>query len=154
MRPGVARLLAEARDAGLRLAIATTTTPENVTALLEHSLAPDAATWFDVIAAGDIVPAKKPAPDIYDWALEKMNLKAENCLAFEDSENGIRASMGAGLKTLITINDYTVDHDFTGAATVLTDLGEPDAPAKGISGLWAGDKGYVSVESLWKLHSV
>jgi HAD superfamily hydrolase (TIGR01509 family) len=153
MRPGVTRLLTEARDAGMRLAIATTTTPDNVTALLEHSLAPDAETWFEVIAAGDIVPAKKPAPDIYFWALERMKLKPENCLAFEDSENGIRASTGAGLQTLVTINDYTADHDFTGAATVLTGLGEPDAPAKGLSGLWTGDEGYVSVESLWKLHN-
>ena len=69
MRPGVRRLLAEARAAGLRLAIATTTTPENVTVLLEHSLGPGTPDWFEVIAAGDIVPAKKPAPDIYHYAL-------------------------------------------------------------------------------------
>jgi len=153
MRPGVARLLKEARDAGLRLAIATTTTPDNVTALLEHSLAPATASWFELIAAGDIVPAKKPAPDIYLWALEKMQLKPENCLAFEDSENGLRSSMSAGLKTLVTVNDYTADHDFRGAAAVLTDLGEPDAPARGLSGLWQGQEGYVSVESLRRLHS-
>ena len=154
MRPGVARLLGEARDAGLRLAIATTTTPDNVTALLEHSLGPDSASWFEVIAAGDIVPAKKPAPDIYLWALEKMKLNAEHCLAFEDSENGVRSSRGAALKTLVTVNDYTADHDFAGASAVLTDLGEPDAPARGLSGLWQGQEGYVSVESLWKLHSI
>lgn len=153
MRPGVARLLKEAREAGLRLAIATTTTLDNVTALLEHSLALDAASWFEVIGAGDIVPAKKPAPDIYLWALDKMQLKAEHCVAFEDSENGIRSSMGAGLRTLITVNDYTADHDFAGASAVLTDLGEPDAPALGLSGLWQGQEGYVSVESLRKLHS-
>jgi phosphoglycolate phosphatase-like HAD superfamily hydrolase len=75
MRPGVRRLLIEARDAGLRLAIATTTTPENVTVLLEHSLGPGTQDWFEVIAAGDIVPAKKPAPDIYHYALEKMGLE-------------------------------------------------------------------------------
>lgn len=154
MRPGVARLLNEAREAGLRLAIATTTTPDNVTALLEHSLASDAASWFEVIAAGDIVPAKKPAPDIYVWTLDKMQLRAEDCLAFEDSENGIRASSGAGLRTLVTVNDYTADHDFAGAAAVLTDLGEPDAPARGLSGLWQGQEGYVSVESLWRLHGI
>jgi HAD superfamily hydrolase (TIGR01509 family) len=153
MRPGVARLLKEAREAGLRLAIATTTTPDNVTALLEQSLAPATASWFELIAAGDIVPAKKPAPDIYLWALEKMQLKPENCLAFEDSENGLRSSMSAGLKTLVTVNDYTADHDFAGASAVLTDLGEPDAPARGLSGLWQGQEGYVSVESLRKLHS-
>jgi len=134
MRPGVGRLLAEARAAGLRLAIATTTTPENVTALLEHSLDPDSPGWFEVIAAGDIVPDKKPAPDIYHYALEKMGLDPIDCLAFEDSQNGLRASLGADLKTLVTVNDYTLDHDFTGAAVVLSDLGEPGAPNRIVAG--------------------
>lgn len=105
MRPGVKRLLLEAMDAGIRLAVATTTSPENVTALLEHSLGKGSSEWFEVIAAGDIVPAKKPAPDIYVWAMEQMKLRPEACLAFEDSENGIRASRGAGLTTIITVND-------------------------------------------------
>jgi HAD superfamily hydrolase (TIGR01509 family) len=153
MRPGVVRLLAEARAAGLRLGIATTTTLDNVTALLEFGVAPNAESWFDVIAAGDIVSAKKPAPDIYVWAQHKMKVNPESCLAVEDSENGLRASTGAGLKTLVTINDYTADQDFEGAAAVLTDLGEPNAPAKGLSGLWEGDTGYVNVESLRRLHS-
>ena len=128
LRPGVRRLLEEAKDAGLILGVATTTTPENVTALLEHSLAPGSMDWFDVIAAGDIVPAKKPAPDIYVWAMEKLGLEPEQCLAFEDSRNGIRSSQGAGLKTVVTVNDYTRDDDFDGALAVLTDLGEPDMP--------------------------
>ena len=153
MRPGVARLLREAREARLRLAIATTTTPDNVSALVEHSLAPNAMSWFEVIAAGDIVPAKKPAPDIYLWALKELKLGAKACLAFEDSENGLRSSVSAGLKTLVTVNDYTAGQDFAGASAILTDLGEPDAPARGLSGLWQGQQGYVSVESLWKLHS-
>jgi HAD superfamily hydrolase (TIGR01509 family) len=122
LRPGVKRLLAEARDAGLILGVATTTTPENVTELLRHSLAADGPEWFDVIAAGDIVPAKKPAPDIYVWAMAQLGLKPEECLAFEDSENGIRASLGAGLRTVVTVNDYTRDHDFSGAVAVLPDL--------------------------------
>jgi HAD superfamily hydrolase (TIGR01509 family) len=134
LRPGVKRLLEEARAAGLRLAVATTTTPENVTVLLEHSLGPGSAEWFEVIAAGDIVPAKKPAPDIYHYALDQLGLAAADCLAFEDSENGLRASLGAGLKTLVTVNDYTLDHDFTGAAVVLSDLGEPTAPCRVIAG--------------------
>ena len=128
LRPGVKRLLAEARAAGLTLGIATTTTPANVTALLVHSLAADGADWFQVIAAGDIVPAKKPAPDIYLWALRELGLGAEECVAFEDSENGIRSSLGAGLRTVVTVNDYTRDHDFSGALAVLTDLGEAAAP--------------------------
>ncbi|MGZ9142034.1 MAG: HAD family hydrolase [Candidatus Binatia bacterium] len=134
MRPGVKRLLQEARTSGLRLAIATTTTPANVTVLLEHSLGTASTDWFEVVAAGDIIPAKKPAPDIYHYALGKMGLNAADCLAFEDSENGLRASLAAGLKTVVTVNDYTLDHDFTGAAVVLTDLGEPDAPCRRLNG--------------------
>lgn len=151
MRPGVKRLLAEARAAGLRLAIATTTTPENVTVLLEHSLGAGSCDWFEVIAAGDIVPAKKPAPDIYRYALEKMGLDAADCLAFEDSENGLAASLGAGLKTLVTVNDYTVDHDFSGAAAVLSDLGDPGAPCRRIAGPDL-DRPFVDLAWLRTLH--
>lgn len=133
-RPGVARLLKEARAVGVRLAIATTTTPANITALLEHSFAPDACSWFEVIAAGDIVPAKKPAPDVYFRVLEELALAPADCLAFEDSENGLRAARGAGLKTVITVNDYTRDHDFRAAAIVLDGFGEPDAPFSVMSG--------------------
>ncbi|MES2369564.1 HAD family hydrolase [Thiobacillus thioparus] len=153
MRPGVKRLLVEARTAGLRLAIATTTTPENVTVLLEHSLGAGTQNWFEVIAAGDIVPAKKPAPDIYHYTLEKMGLAAADCLAFEDSENGLRASRGAGLKTLVTVNDYTLDHDFTGAAVVLSDLGEPGAPNQRLAGAEFGQP-FVDVAYLKALHQL
>lgn len=134
LRSGVKRLLNEAREAGMRLAIATTTTPENVTALLGNTLGGDPAEWFEVIAAGDIVSAKKPAPDIYFWALEKMKLAAADCLALEDSENGVLASTGAKLKTLVTVNDYTLDHDFPGVVAVLSDLGEPGQPFRLIGG--------------------
>ena len=134
LRTGVRRLIDEAREQGLRLAIATTTTPANVTALLEHSLAPGSCDWFEVIAAGDIVPAKKPAPDIYIYALEKMGLPAEACMAFEDSENGIKSSLGANLKTIITTNGYTEHHNFEGASLVLETMGEPNQPFKVLSG--------------------
>ena len=133
LRPGVARLLDEARAAGIRLAIATTTTPENVTVLLEHALAPEAVAWFEVIAAGDVVPAKKPAPDIYRYALEQLGLAPEVCLAFEDSENGLRAARGAGLQTVVTVNDYTCDQDFTDAVLVLDQFGEPQQPFRVLS---------------------
>lgn len=152
LRPGVKRLLTEARNLGVRLAIATTTTPENVTALLTHSLAPGSESWFEQIGAGDIVPAKKPAPDIYDWVLQKMGLKPAQCLAFEDSENGILASRGAGLKTVVTINDYTADHDFDGATVVLSDLGSPETPMQVLSGSAHG-KTYVDLELLRAWHA-
>jgi HAD superfamily hydrolase (TIGR01509 family) len=150
LRTGVKRLLLDARAAGLRLAIATTTTPENVTALLKYSLGEDSLNWFEVIAAGDIVPAKKPAPDIYLWTLEELQLKPEACLAFEDSENGLKSSLGAGLKTVVTINDYTANHDFEGANVVLSDLGEPQAPCRVLHGDLNGNN-YVSLAVLANL---
>jgi HAD superfamily hydrolase (TIGR01509 family) len=152
LRPGVERLLEEAREAGLRLAIATTTTPENVTALLEHTLGKESIDWFEVIAAGDIVPAKKPAPDIYDFALEKMNLNAEDCIAFEDSRNGILSSLAANLKTIIAINGYTHNHDFSGAAIVLDQYGEPGSPFKVIQGDAKGFD-YLNIDMVKTLHA-
>jgi beta-phosphoglucomutase-like phosphatase (HAD superfamily) len=79
---------------------------------------------FEVIGAGDVVPAKKPAPDIYRWVLERLELPASACLAFEDSENGLKASLGAGLATIVTPCDYTRGQDFSGAAAVLDSLEE------------------------------
>ena len=151
LRPGVKRLLEEARSTGMRLAIATTTTPENVTTLLETALAPDGCEWFEVIAAGDIVPHKKPAPDIYLYVLEKLNLKPEQCLAFEDSQQGLKSSLAASLKTVITLNGYTRDHDFSNARLVVDQLGEADAPFKISSGS-AGESRYFDLALAQTLH--
>jgi len=151
LRPGVERLINEARQRGFRLAIATTTTPENVTALLTHTLGEDSIGWFEVIAAGDIVPAKKPAPDIYDYALQEMALSADECIAFEDSGNGIISSQGANLKTIITINNYTREHDFADACIVLDQMGEPDMPFNVIAGD-ANDASYLDCDLVEKLH--
>lgn len=134
LRPGVRRLLDEARHAGIRLAIATTTTPDNVSALLQHAVSPDAESWFEVIGAGDVVPAKKPAPDIYHHVLERLKLVPTQCMAFEDSENGLRSARAAGLKTVITVNDYTRQHDFHDATIVLDNLGEPGQAFQLLSG--------------------
>ncbi|NJL81948.1 MAG: HAD-IA family hydrolase [Chloroflexaceae bacterium] len=144
-RPGVKRSIAEARRAGLRLAIATTAAPENAIALLKTSLSPDAPHWFEVIAAGDIVPAKKPAPDIYRYVLQQMELGPENCLVIEDSHNGLEAARQAGLTTVITVNDYTQNQDFTGAALVINHLGEPNLPFTVLGGNARG-KSYFDLE--------
>jgi len=132
--PGVERLLNEAREDGLRLAIATTTNPDNVRALLEPNLGAQAMDWFEVIGAGDCVPAKKPAPDIYQWVLERMDLPASQCLALEDSRNGLRSAMGAGIATLITPSIFTRHNNFAGAALILNNLGEPGQPFEVIEG--------------------
>lgn len=134
LRPGVKRLLEEARGQGMRLAIATTTTLPNVTTLLEQTLGCDSLSWFEVIAAGDIVPAKKPAPDIYQYVLRMMDVKAESCLVFEDSQHGLTSATKAGLKTIVTVNDYTQNQDFSGAVLVLNHLGEPEQPFSILAG--------------------
>jgi HAD superfamily hydrolase (TIGR01509 family) len=128
LRTGVARLIREAREAGLKLAIASTTTPANVEALLSAALAPGSGRWFSVIASGDIVRRKKPEPDIYVSALQSLRLNAECCAAFEDSENGLRAARAAGLFTVVTPTRWTAGQDFGAAQLVLESLGDADRP--------------------------
>jgi len=150
LRPGVERLLNEARSAGLRLGIATTTTPENVTTLLTATLGSQSIDWFDVIAAGDVVPEKKPAPDIFLYALREMHLSPAECMAFEDSENGLLSSIQAGLKTIVTVNGYTRNDKFDGAAIVLDQLGEPGSAFNVIAGN-AGNANLVGVQLIKRL---
>ncbi|MEM8614310.1 MAG: HAD family hydrolase [Cyanobacteria bacterium P01_H01_bin.105] len=145
LRPGVERLLNEARSEGVRLAIATTTTPANVQALLENTLGAESLNWFDVIAAGDMVPKKKPAPDIFEYALDHLDLPADNCLAFEDTNNGLRSATPTGLKTVVTVNEYTRNQDFTVAKLVLSHLGTPEAPFDVLAGD-SGDATYFTIK--------
>ena len=152
LRPGVERLMQDARARGLRLAIVTTTTPANVSSLLTHSFAADTSGWFDLIAAGDVVAHKKPAPDIYHFALQQTGLAPADCLAFEDSVNGLKSALSAGVDTLITLNRFTADHDFSGAAVVLDHLGEPGNPCRLIAGT-LDPNGLVDTAYLQRLHA-
>jgi HAD superfamily hydrolase (TIGR01509 family) len=122
LRAGIAELIHEARSAGLRLAIASTTTPENITALIASSLGNEAEAWFDVIAAGDQVFHKKPAPDIYHVALGRLHLPANECLAFEDSANGLAAAKAAGLCTVVAPTRWTADEDLSAADLLLAEF--------------------------------
>lgn len=133
LRPGVERLLRDARSAGVRLAIATTTTPANVESLLHHTLGPSALSWFECIGAGDIVARKKPAPDIYRHVLARMSLAPADCVAIEDSEPGFAAAQAAGIPTLVTRGHYTPAGGFEGAMAVLDGLGEGDRHATGMA---------------------
>lgn len=151
LRLGVRRLLEEARSQGVRLAIATTAALPNVTALLTQTLGSDSPSWFEVIAAGDIVPAKKPAPDIYQYVLRVMKLDAQDCLVIEDSNHGLQAAVKANLKTIVTVNSYTRDQDFSDAILVLNHLGEPNQPFSVLAGD-AGDKRYLDISLLHRLH--
>ncbi|MBD2576699.1 HAD family hydrolase [Oscillatoria sp. FACHB-1406] len=150
LRPGVKRLILEAKSQGVRLAIATTSAYPNAVGLLEKHLDPN---WFEVIAAGDIVASKKPAPDIYYYVLEKMGLDAKDCLVFEDSYQGFAAAKTAGLKSIVTVNHYTQHQEFAEALLVVDNLGEPDRPCTAIAGvLETFDKSYLDWQSLVHLH--
>jgi len=138
LRPGVARLIAEARAEGVTLAIATTTSQANVEALLVKTLGAEALGWFSAIAAGDLAPAKKPAPDIFLLALQQLGLPASVCVVLEDTVYGLRAAKAAGLATLVTPSFYTDDQDFSAANAVFDTLGEPGAPARHLAGTGVG----------------
>jgi HAD superfamily hydrolase (TIGR01509 family) len=143
LRTGVARLIREARDAGIKLGIASTTSPENVSALLRAQLGAESYRFFDAIACGDLVAHKKPAPDIYTLALAMLGLGAGECVAFEDSVNGLAAAKAAGLYTVVTPNFWSMADDFTDADLLLQDLGDPGQPfdertAKIVGAPWLG----------------
>jgi HAD superfamily hydrolase (TIGR01509 family) len=122
LRPGVRELLLEAQRSGLRQAIATTTTPDNVLTLLDVTLGPEGRALFDVIGAGDVVPDKKPAPDIHHWVLGRLGLPAGACLAIEDSAPGVAAARAAGLAVLLVRSRYSGDAPIAGAAGELGSL--------------------------------
>jgi HAD superfamily hydrolase (TIGR01509 family) len=134
LRDGVSRLLEEALSTGYRLAIASTTTAMNVDALLQANLGARGLEMFSVIACGDQVRAKKPAPDIYRLALHHLDLPAERCIAFEDSTNGLRSAVAAGIWTVVTPTYWTEGGDFSSAGLLLSGLGEPGRPLRGEPG--------------------
>lgn len=152
LRVGVKRLLEEARSQEMRLAIATTASLPNVIALLKNTLGSDSPSWFEVIAAGDIVPAKKPAPDVYQYVLRVMGLDAQDCLVFEDSQQGLEAACQTNLKTVVTVTEYTKDQDFSDAILVLNHLGEPDQPCTVLAGD-VGDVNYLDMALVHRLHN-
>ncbi|MDO9428925.1 MAG: HAD-IA family hydrolase [Methylobacterium sp.] len=138
LRPGVARLVAEARAGGVRLAVASTTSRPNVEALLRMNF-PRGDVPFDVIACGDEAARKKPAPDVFELALARLGVAAAEAIAFEDSVAGIRSALDAGLPVIATRSRYTETHRLDGAFSALSDLGEPDAPHTLLSGIpWPG----------------
>jgi len=124
LRPGVAELLAAARARGQRLAIATTTSHGNIDALLSQALGARWAGDFDAVVAGDDVRHKKPAPDVYFEVLARLKLDGSDCVAIEDSRNGLVSASRAGMPVLVVRSMFFRDDDFAGAHMVLDDLSE------------------------------
>ncbi len=131
-RPGIVRIVDEARSAGWQLAVASTSAESSVRAVLEHVVGEERAAGFRIYA-GDVVARKKPAPDIYELAIADLGISAKDAVVVEDSENGLRAALAAGLKTIVTVSSYTTEEDFSGAALVVSSLGESGEPVKILS---------------------
>lgn len=124
LRPGVLALMNEALKQGLSLAIATTTSPVNIAALLRAAVGADWRSHFLAVGDASSSPLKKPHPQVYLQVLNDMGLQGSQCVAFEDSFNGLRAAMAAGIRTIITPNSFTAHHDFAGALRVVPDLSQ------------------------------
>ena len=152
LRPGIARLISEARDAGLALAVASTTSQENVRALVAAGLGSGALSWFSVLACGDAVAFKKPAPDIYRLALSCLGKPAASCVAFEDSMLGVHAATAAGLFTVATPTAWTCEQDLSAADLVLPSLGDPQDPVDLGSGAGLSGARWLGLAELTALH--
>lgn len=122
LRPGIRRVIQQSIAGGVRLAIATTTSRPNVDALLNSTIGTAGVDMFEVICCGDSVPKKKPAPDIYLLALEQLDLAGHECIAIEDSRNGLLSSAAAGIPTIVTPSVYSDDQTFAEAELVIKDV--------------------------------
>jgi HAD superfamily hydrolase (TIGR01509 family) len=148
LREGVARLIDEAERAGVSVSIASTTTLANIEALLSVNLGRDALNCFSVIGAADQAQRKKPAPDIFEYVLNELQECAADCVAIEDSANGLAAAKGAGLFTVITPSQWTRGEDFGGADLVLPSLGSSPHPLRDIENHFS-----LARERGWRAHS-
>ena len=152
LRNGVERLINEARDKGIIMAIATSTSTANVETVLKSALGEDALSYFETLVSCDLITDKKPSPAVYQYALANLGLKPENCIVLEDTSNGNRSALSAGIKTVITTHPLTVDEDFTGASLIIDQLGEPEKHFAVSSGDAFGAD-YVNVDLLEKIIS-
>ncbi|WP_374544985.1 HAD-IA family hydrolase [Rhodoblastus sp.] len=121
LRPGIGEFIAAARARGLSLAIATTTSMPNIEALFGATLGPNWREIFPIVGAGDMVERKKPAPDVYELVLRELGIAPEQCVAVEDSRNGVLAARAAGLPVVAVRSTYSSDDDLSGALVELPD---------------------------------
>lgn len=126
-RPGIKRLAEEALASGWKLAVASTSAQASVEAMLSRAVGQETAARFSAVLAGDAVKTKKPAPDIYSLTAARLGISPTNCVAIEDSNNGLAAAVSAGMKCVVTVTDCTRYEDFSRADIVLTCLGDPGA---------------------------
>ena len=148
-RPGVARLIGSALTAGWKVAVASTSAPESVKSVLDSVVGSETSSRIPVFA-GDVVPKKKPAPDIYQLALDRLGVTPEQAIVIEDSAVGLRAAVSANLTCVVTPSSYTLTETFSSAAAVVSSLGDPNEPLKVISDKY--DIGFGDVVTLDSLN--
>ncbi len=133
LRPGVLRLIKLLKKNDIRIGLVSSSSEINIKSLLK-SLKIKSKDYFDIIAHGDCTKNKKPSPEIYEWALEKLQLSSQSCIAIEDSPRGVESALNANIKVIVTPSDYTTDEIFKNADLVVSHLGELNQPLKKISG--------------------
>ena len=151
LRPGVGRLMREAHAAGLKIGIVSNASRASLTPLMRYSLGAELTGFLNCVVCGEDMPRKKPAPDLYRLALKQLQLRADECLAIEDSATGLKAARAAGIATLITCNDDTYGQDFKAALMVLDNLGEPERPMQVLQGALTTEKSWVTADGLQSL---
>jgi HAD superfamily hydrolase (TIGR01509 family) len=153
LRPGIRRLVNETHREGLKLAVCSTSNERAVHTLLKTLLGEEVYGWFDVILAGDVVKQKKPSPEIYHLAAERLHLRPHDCIVIEDSRNGLLAAKGAGMRCVITQNAYTAGEDLAEADLVVDCLGDPGGePSRVVAAkLDLPPAEYVTIEHLKRL---
>ena len=126
-RPGIRRIVGAAHNAGWKLAVASTSAESSVRRVAHAVLGAPLADEM-LILAGDVVAAKKPAPEIYDLAVARLQVAKAETIVIEDSRNGLLAAAGAGLACVITVSEYSAGEDFSESPLVVSGLGDPEEP--------------------------
>ena len=150
LRPGVKRLITEAKEKNIKIGIATNSSTENLQALIKKTFKVEPEKLFNTIVTNNIIIDKKPSPEVYYRALKNLELSANKCIAVEDTANGNASAIRAGLRTVITTHAYTADNDFDGASLVLNNLGEPEEGFC-VDEKFYCKKNYVDIELLNKI---
>ena len=151
IRPGVRRLMLEAHRNGLHIFICSTSNESSVSAIARSVLGEAKDKVLTKIYAGDVVKSKKPAPDIYLLPLEQYGLDADRCIVFEDTQNGLRAAISAGIKCIVTTSIYSGEEDFSGALAVVECLGDEGTPCRPLAGQLPPDTGRLTLADIEKL---
>ncbi|KAL0038336.1 hypothetical protein WJX77_002440 [Trebouxia sp. C0004] len=127
-RPGIMRLMDEARQASIKVAVCSAATKSSVIHVVKSLLGEERFEALDVFLAGDDVPAKKPDPSIYTLAAERLGVQPSECLVVEDSAIGLQAAVDAGMRCIITYTYSSHSQRFLGAELIVSDLDAASHP--------------------------